>query len=71
MAAKKFYVEYEFHELPSGQMYQNARVEASNIGMACHKAFQEIKSRPHVKGRRIHNAKVRVVESIAPTATKP
>lgn len=65
MAAKKYYVEYEFPELPSGQMYQNARVEATNLGMACHRAFQVIKARPHVKGRRIHNAKIRVVESIS------
>jgi hypothetical protein len=65
MATKKFYVEYEFPELPSGKMYQNARVEATSIGMACHKAFQVIKARPHVKGRRLHNAKVKVIEAIA------
>lgn len=59
---KRFAVTYTFMEMPSGQMYQSASVEATGIGMACHKAFQEIKQRPAVKGRRLSTAKVTVVE---------
>lgn len=60
---KTYAVTYTFEELPSGKMYQTARVEATGLGMACHKAFQEIKARPAVKGRRLHHAKVTVVEA--------
>jgi hypothetical protein len=37
---KKFYVEYEFPELPGGKMHQSWRGEATNMGMAAHLALK-------------------------------
>lgn len=59
---KKFYVSFEFLNLPGGVMYQTVQVDATNLGMACHVAFQEVKKRPGIKGRQIHDAKMKVVE---------
>jgi hypothetical protein len=70
MSDKTFYVEYEFPELPGGVMYQNVRIEASDIGLACHRGLKEIRKRKGVKGRRISTAKVRVVELTAPKVTE-
>lgn len=59
---KKFYVDYEFPELPGGKMRQSWSGEATNIGMAVHLAFKEIRQRSGVKARRLHKAKVTIVE---------
>lgn len=63
---KKFYVEYEFPELPGGKMRQSWHGEATNLGMAAFQAFKEIRKRAGIKGRRIHRAKLSVVEMTTP-----
>lgn len=57
---KRFAVTYTFPEMPGGRMYQSTIVEATNLGMAAHKGFQSIKSRPEMKGRRLSTAKVTI-----------
>lgn len=59
---KKFHVAFTFHEMPSGLMYQNVNVEATDLGMAVHHAYKEIRKRPAVKGRRLTTAKITIVE---------
>ena len=65
---KQFYVQYEFVELNSVKMNQSWHGSASNMGMAAHQAFKEIRTRPGVKARRLHRAKVTIVEMTSQTS---
>jgi hypothetical protein len=64
MSQKRFHVEFFFPNLPFGVAQQNVReIEATNMGMALHKAFQEVKTRKGIRGRKIlKEAKVTIVE---------
>lgn len=65
-AHKKFFVDAEFPELPGGKMYQTWRGEATSIRKAPFEALKDIMARDGIKGRRIHQIKLRVVEIIEP-----
>lgn len=68
MSQKRFHVEFFFPGLPGGFANQVVRdVEATNMGMAIHKGFKEVKSRKGVKGRKtLNEAKITVIEIQAP-----
>ena len=61
-AQKQFHVSFEFQELPSAHIHQTVRVEASDMGLAVHRGLKEVRKRKIVKGRRLHSAKISVVE---------
>ena len=61
-AKKSFHVAFEFQELPSAHIHQTVRIEATNMGLAIHRGLQEIRKRKIVKGRRLHTAKISIVE---------
>lgn len=67
MSQKKFHVEFFFPHLPFGIAQQNVRgVEATNMGMAVHKAFKEVKGRKGVKGRKhLDQVKITVIEIVS------
>ncbi len=64
MGQHRFHVEFFFPHLPFGVATQKVReVQATNTGMAVHKAYQEVKTRKGVKGRRhLNEVKITVID---------
>lgn len=58
---KAYAVVVEANELLVKNRIQTVTVRASGLGMAAHKAWQEIKKRDGVKGKRISKLKLSIV----------
>lgn len=58
MANKKFIVDFDFRPMLASHYWQSVSVEASNLGLAINRAWAEVKTRPHVKGRRFEEGKI-------------
>lgn len=56
---KSFIITFKLPSLPSAHTWQSATVEASDIGLAIKRAWNIIKKRPIVKGRRIKQGEVK------------
>jgi hypothetical protein len=61
-AGKKFHVMAYFPDLTSVNAYQTWTGSASNIGMAAHLAFKDIRARQGVTKKRLKNAKLTIIE---------
>jgi len=57
---KRFFVYVRFPELPASHAEQTATVQAGNLALAAKRGVDNIRQREHVKGRRIHEAIIRV-----------
>ncbi|MCI0720956.1 MAG: hypothetical protein L0338_18610 [Acidobacteria bacterium] len=63
---KNFFVYVRFPELPASHAEQTATVEAGNLALAAKRGLENIRRREHVRGRRIHEAVIRVNQSDTP-----
>lgn len=59
MAKKKYSVTYLLKELSASHYYHNVTVEANTLGRALDLAWQEIKLRPAVKGKRVKRGEIK------------
>lgn len=59
---KSFRVRFLFPALQSHRAEQEIRAEAGNWAAALGKAAREVRERPDIKGKRIHEFSVRVTE---------
>lgn len=57
---KRFEVTVLFPELPAAHAVQTVTSSGSNFIVALRRALEEIKKRPHVKGKRIKTAKITI-----------
>ena len=60
---RNFFVYVRFPELPTSHAEQTATVQAGNLALAAKRALENICRREHVRGRRIHEAVIRVNQS--------
>ena len=61
-AKRRYSVQGYFPDLASAKPYQDWTGEASNIGMASYLAYKEIRKRPGVAKKRLHNMRLTIVE---------
>jgi len=57
---KNFFIYVRFPELAASYAEQTATVQAGSLGLAVKRGLEGIRRRDHVKGRRIHEAVIRV-----------
>jgi len=62
MTDKNWLVTYKLPETRGGKTWQEARVTAKNFGMASHSAWKEISKRDGIKGKRLTEATVSIVQ---------
>ncbi len=60
---KRFFVYVRFPELPASSAEQTVTTQAGSISLGVKRGLDEIRSRHHVKGRRITEAVIRVSTS--------
>ncbi|MCI0628284.1 MAG: hypothetical protein L0387_42645 [Acidobacteria bacterium] len=60
---RSFFVYVRFPELPASHAEQTATVQAGNLALAAKRGLENIRRREHVRGRRIHEAVIRVNQS--------
>lgn len=60
MSDKKFNVTMKFPEASASRHWQATTVDASNFGLAANRAWQEIKTRQGIKGKRLKNVTINV-----------
>jgi hypothetical protein len=60
---RHFFVYVRFPELPASHAEQTAIVQAGNLALAAKRGLENIRRREHVRGRRIHEAVIRVNQS--------
>jgi hypothetical protein len=58
MANKKFIATVKVPQLAASHYYHSTPVEAASIELALKRAWQIIKKRPHVKGKRIKQVQI-------------
>lgn len=64
MANKKWIVDFNLLALKGGKNWQSVEIEATGIGQAVKKAWDVVRTRNGVKGKRINEAKVSVRQEI-------
>jgi hypothetical protein len=62
MANKVYTVNFKLMELSASHYWQSTQVEAPSIGRAVDLAWKVVKQRPVVKGKRLKNATITVIE---------
>ncbi len=60
MSIKKWVVNFKLPQLSASHYYHSVMVDAPDVGLAIRRAWQEIKKRPAVKGKRIKEATVTI-----------
>jgi hypothetical protein len=64
MANKKWVVDFNLVNLKAGKNWQSVEVEATGIGQAVKKAWDVVRTRNGVKGKRVNEAKVSIRQEI-------
>jgi hypothetical protein len=60
MANKTYIVTFRLKELAASHYWHSTQVDAPSIGRAVDLGWKEVKTRPHIKGKRLSKADITV-----------
>lgn len=59
---KKFSVTFKLPQLAASRTWNSTEVEAPDMGLALRRAWQDLRKRPHIKGKRLKQATITLEE---------